>query len=347
MSTMIVPAARQFRNRNRRGCAAPLRPLLNQQRFRTGAQAAFISSLLLAVGGCFTARADERQAGEAQSPQVDTASALRRALQREAGREFKSAHYTKPDLPALGDPWDALAPLIVREADSGARDRHERPLGFGVVFVDDNGRVRVDASQPTVYAGQRTVEHGGRTWHQIGYFWWYAGQKNGDSDSPPHVQGVVMTLDESGYPFLWEPVRATADVRAIFVSSSFERIARFPARAAITKRAKKGERREGAPIIQVAVIETTPVPTGPYVYLDPRNRVTSILCRCSPTQVDAFVTEHEYTLRPLSDVQAGSLTPAKLGLAWDADDPAGESARESRSWRPLIPAPVSPASKAP
>lgn len=301
-----------------------------------------VSFLLGASSGCVTAHADN-QLRSSESRPVSPAPdpQLISKLQREARREFRSGHYTKPDLPALGDSLDALAPLIVREADVGD-NRTGSPVDFGMVYLDDDGRVRLDDSQPTIYAARRTVETKRHKWDQLGYFWWYVGGEPDETGATLTLQGVVMTLDESGFPFLWEPVRPLADVRAVFDSASFEKLARRPEGRAHATEMENGFRREAEPIIRVATIETTPVPTGPYIYLNSANRVTSVLCRCSPVKVDGFASENEYTLRPLSELQQGSLTLESMGLAWRVDSAEAQRVPATRIWHPIVPEPVNP-----
>ena len=54
-------------------------------------------------------------------------------------------------------------------------------------------------------------------------------------------------------------------------------------------------------VVVARIIDDGPVPMGPYVYLNalPSRAVTTALCRCSPSQVEAFIETRYYDLRPL------------------------------------------------
>jgi len=54
-------------------------------------------------------------------------------------------------------------------------------------------------------------------------------------------------------------------------------------------------------VVAARIIDDGPVPMGPYVYLNapPSRTVTTVLCRCSPSQVEAFIETRYYDLRPL------------------------------------------------
>ena len=54
-------------------------------------------------------------------------------------------------------------------------------------------------------------------------------------------------------------------------------------------------------MVAARIIDDGPVPMGPYVYLNapPSRTVTTVLCRCSPSQVEAFIETRYYDLRPL------------------------------------------------
>ena len=53
-----------------------------------------------------------------------------------------------------------------------------------------------------------------------------------------------------------------------------------------------------APDVVVAgIVEDGPIPMGPYVYVDAADqRVTTLLCRCSPSQVDRITDTGYYQL---------------------------------------------------
>ncbi|MFH1109147.1 MAG: hypothetical protein V1790_08145 [Planctomycetota bacterium] len=61
-------------------------------------------------------------------------------------------------------------------------------------------------------------------------------------------------------------------------------------------------------VVVARLIDDGPAPMGPYVYLNapPGRAVTTVLCRCSPSQVEAFIETRYYDLVPLETIDPSS-----------------------------------------
>jgi hypothetical protein len=87
---------------------------------------------------------------------------------------------------------------------------------------------------------------------------------------------------------------------------------------------------EEAPNVVVAgVFEDGPTPLGPYVYLEAGTRnIVSVLCRCSPAQVEEVVATDAYDLKPASGSPASSTVPECT------QDAVSRSLEQSLRWPP-------------
>ncbi|MGB0716188.1 MAG: hypothetical protein ACPGXK_09935, partial [Phycisphaerae bacterium] len=248
-------------------------------------------------------------------------------LQRDAHAEFARADYFKPKPDQLGGRLDQWAPLIVQQNDATPP---ENPIDrFGIVYEDDD-ELGVDSSAATVYAMEQTLQFAGGPAHASAYWWRYENARN--------WQGfAVITIDKEK-PITWFPLYCGArqcpygqqtDVaeRPVFVASNCEQAMR-----------EAGEETAEGRLFAVDVpleisretyvarlVESGPLPMGPIVYLQHQNgaaesatqttngngsastalpnlRVSSILCRCMPSQAYEYVSENWYTMRPLDDL---------------------------------------------
>ncbi len=102
-----------------------------------------------------------------------------------------------------------------------------------------------------------------------------------------------------------------APVFVFFVSSSLELTAKESFKHVLPGRRFAIERpTDQAPAAIVAgTFEDGPIPMGPYVYLSaPDRRITTVICRCSPSQVGEFVQSVYYELIPLETLRGLSST---------------------------------------
>lgn len=228
--------------------------------------------MLLACAGCD----GESEAGAPAS----TAESLR----ARTGTRFAVADFLKPrmDGPAELDPY--LAPLIYLEAP------HAAPLGSA--FVDGEGRLNVDASRPAVYWADRIVRLAERERRQLTFVWFR-------DVHPPRAQGVRLTFDGDGFPVITEVLADDSGRRILYVTHGLEARAAeafgdpLPGRSFAIEGAEDGGVLAGS-------VGSAPRPLGPYVYqARDANDVTTIHCRCSPTQAGEIREMIEYELVPL------------------------------------------------
>lgn len=85
-------------------------------------------------------------------------------------------------------------------------------------------------------------------------------------------------------------------------------------------------------VIVPRIINPGPVPMRPFLYIEGAGHsVATLICRCMPPQFDDLAGDHQYELRPLSELEAQGLDPARWSAASgeaagkpafdDADDP--------------------------
>jgi hypothetical protein len=220
--------------------------------------------------------------------------------------------YFKPREESVVESDFVLAPLIVQEihtTDDAATKRDR----FGVVMVKGRGPKRpvesrvdmVDPTPPTVYTASSTVRLAGLDHDQRVYVWWYGSGQQHDGtdfgvDHSYEGRGIRITLGPDGFPLVWEALSTKTHTRVVFVSESLERAAERQFHGPLPGRRFSIERAfDEAPDVVVArVIDDGPMPMGPSVYLSaaPDRAVTTVLCRCMPSQVDELAETIEYEL---------------------------------------------------
>ena len=112
-------------------------------------------------------------------------------------------------------------------------------------------------------------------------------------------QGFRVTLDSADAPVIWEILQDSTGAEIIYVAQSLEVAALREFGPALPSRKFSVERsRAESPDIVVAnVIADGPVPMGPILYLQARNRdVTALICRCMPAQFKNLLATQEYEL---------------------------------------------------
>ena len=227
--------------------------------------------------------------------------------------EFFQAVFFKPRGDATDGFEASLAPLIVQEV-SAEYDAIPASDRFGAVRFDKQGQAVIDATLPTIYTASTETTVRDRTYRQLVYVWWYEPsiENKGDSLSPP-MQGIRLTLGDDGFPIVVEAWASQGVVggenipHVLFVSRSFEALASEQFGPPLSGRRYSVERGidETPDIVAAGLIEDGPIPMGPYVYLDAKVKsVTTLLCRCSPSQVNRFVETDYYELQPLDRLDA-------------------------------------------
>ncbi len=211
-------------------------------------------------------------------------------------RQFDKAALWKPFSDSLeaSDPRFALAPLIVGEIpDTPPTGESGAPISTARPF--DTGAVNAETSHPrgTLSVSSGTVSIAGEEYERYEYAW---------MEETRHLSFrhrlIRITADADGFPMIVEVV-ADHEADLIFVSRALESAAREAFGEPLPHRRFSIEKSVAqAPQTVVArVLEDGPVPMGPYVYVGKDNRVTTLLCRCSPAQVKEFAWTAEYTIR--------------------------------------------------
>ncbi len=228
---------------------------------------------------------------------------------------WPDALYYKP-AGSVSDLDAYAAPLILQEVQPAGR--------IGRVRVDETGRPAVEAGTPTVYYRRSRCTLDGREYEQLIFLWFYAPSVEPEWSSSLPVQGVRITLDSEGLPFIWETMANDQPARIIFASRRLETLAGqqygppLPGRlhSLETAVASDGVASNGVASDAVAsepgaivarILEDGPLPMGPIVHLLRDGTVGTLTCRCMPSQVDNFVETLPYDLASIQDL-------ADLGL---------------------------------
>lgn len=227
------------------------------------------------------------------------------AFYERAHAGFAKALLHKPrDGSMHGQPFE-LAPLLVHEAARGALDGNR----FGALEEAAEGVVRVNANLQTVYVESGKTDIGGISYDTLTYRWFYSMDTPCGPSIVEKAQRVVLGVD--GFGLVHETMSAELSsagddgVRTLFVSASFESAAAtYHGRALDGRRFACERSLEDVPeTVVVAVVEDGPIPMGPYVYVSaPTGRITTLLCRCSPSQMDEVVESAYYDLVPFDRV---------------------------------------------
>lgn len=322
----------------------------------SGAVIAWLCALATAVpGGCEPAAQQiERAPGHAPSPAAPSPSpvaraasppttaqpapvaldhATRRALVARSARTFAGGELLRPPADADLDgggrvPATPLAPLLLLETvpELGAA----RASPHAATDDPTHGRTLDDSDEPSPSAAplrvglsESMVDWLGQPLRQLAFAWQAQAGGPGDGDSP-RLQGLRITLGRDGFPLLFEVLRDSSGARVLFVGRALEELAAAAHGAPLPGRRYACERAvEDAPRVVVAgLVERGPMPLGPFVYLDrEQHDVTTVLCRCAPSQVGGVLESRPYELVPLdalAHARAGEPEGPGPGLGLDA-----------------------------
>ncbi len=251
------------------------------------------------------------------------------ALIERSTRFYERTCYFKP---AAGlDDLDAYqAPLIFQAlSDDGA----ECPAAacFGQVRPDGT----VDVHHPTVYYGRTTLPRADGDHRQDLFVWVYPAAPGSTALA---VQGLRITFSIEGLPAIWEVLANDSAARLIFVAHFLEAAATRQYGVVLPGRRFAVERpvRERPDVVVARVLDDSPVPLGPIVYLTPRRAVSTVICRCMSSQAGESTRPVPYQLLPLHRLEvdlrqhlnaAGRLD---LPLAFDVDSSEQPQAFEER-----------------
>ena len=177
-----------------------------------------------------------------------------------------------------------MAPMLLVE-----RSRAEGPAGvsLGALRRASDGSLGLDSTRPVVYFERSRVSIAGTDRDQLAFLWFFSSATSGPR---PRVQGVRYTLDDAGFPVIQEVLADPRGFRVLYVAaklSASEADADVAPRAVLAKSMRDGR-----------------VPMGPFVYMRPeRFEVTTLLCRCAPSQVSALPDDITYTIVPLQELK--------------------------------------------
>ena len=234
--------------------------------------------------------------------------------------EFDRALFYKPAQNTHEDHEDItlmMAPLIIGQVIKPA-DHKLAQNSFGEVYVDAPGRVSIDTARPTIYTDITVTEIDGEPYDQILYVWWYETEYAQHPDDTLSLRGIRITLGKDGFPLVCE-ILDDDRVDLMFVSQSLERAAKKVYGPPLSGRLYSVEREvNDTPHTVVArILEDGPVPTGPYVYLQVESKaVTTLSCRCTPSQVSHIVESTYYDLMPLEALGSWGLQTVRHGIAY-------------------------------
>ena len=272
---------------------------------------------LLAAGGCSR---PEGQGGGTTAVTRDTLATARAEAYERPERRLTTAAFVRQSLDTkLARRLVYLAPLIMQEPWDPAA---ETPTfqRFGAVRLDQDGQPRVETDRLTVYFFPSRATLGGREHEQWTYVWFYP---PGPGSRRIRFRGFRLTLAEDGLPIIWEVAANDATLQLLWVSAALAADAGQAWGPPLPGRRYAIEPPlEARPnVVVVRLLSDGPQPMGPYVYLEGRDlTLTSLLCRCSPAQVDRWFVETMYEpvrLRDLGELGLNGQIDPQLGLSPD------------------------------
>ncbi len=192
----------------------------------------------------------------------------------------------------------SFAPLLLQELKS-TQHIAAQSQRFGTLFVS-NGVVCIDTARPAIYAAIDTIESApGTSNPRFTYIWCYPGTGR----ASPCLQGVRVVLESQGRPAIWQIMADTSGAQSYFVSESLEAAAAARYGKVLPGRRYAVERsRADMPQLVVArVLDESPVPMGPIVYvLADRHDVSTVICRCMSAQAKRVAEACTYELLPFA-----------------------------------------------
>jgi hypothetical protein len=261
----------------------------------------------LLIGSCLTGCRPSPSASVPKAPTApvrirqDHQDVYHRTQQRWSRAVFLSP---QPETSQGEDRW--MAPLIVQELDDGlsgdaaaagtSTSPSQAPPGFGRLSIDASGQVKIAVGAPTVYRVEGKVEIDGRSFSQWTFAWFYP-----PASAAPRVpyRGFRMTRDRHGYALICEVISSDAGRREFYVAKSVEQAAarKFGRPLAGRRYHVEPSLSEQPDVLVPRIVGEGPQPMGPFVYLDrQRRQVTTLLCRCEPSQVETFAKSSTYEL---------------------------------------------------
>lgn len=138
-----------------------------------------------------------------------------------------------------------------------------------------------------------------------------------------------MTLGNRGYAVVWDMLSSDSTERLMFVSKPVEQAAikQFGDPLPGRQFAVEPPLEEHPEVVVPRVVGDGPQPMGPFVYLDSAARsVSTLICRCEPSQVDAFPESGHYHLQRiecLDELCGKGAAPQNIRLPQAHESPEG------------------------
>lgn len=255
--------------------------------------AGLIALLLGAAAGCH----DDLSPKNLDIAAVTTAH---QAVRERVDKRFSRAAFLSPHTDSQVDLPLWMAPLIVEQLGEAAGAANF--TRFGELAADPERAISVDTDRLTVYVIAADVVIGERSMQQLTSFWLYPSLSR---DGVAEHRGVRMLLDERGFGIVWEALSSDAQLREFYVSKSLERDARAAFGPPLPGRKFTVEPplNDHPEVLVVRAISDGPQPMGPFVCLARGSlSITTLLCRCEPSQVDEFPQSTDYQWVQLSSL---------------------------------------------
>lgn len=244
---------------------------------------------------------------------------------------FDQALYLKPHLGGDAALYQKLAPLIAITASDAIQELWRiLPLDIDVDYFDSSLQKRVKHPL-ALYWIQDKDNSGDVPRDRLTYIWYKWDDRlhtpTGGMSIDLLYIAISITLDKSGSPIIVRVREGNSTDGSVqyFVTQAVETAARTEFGPPLPGRSYSVEpETDPSPIIRdpdtngavvPRLLAAGPEPSGPWVYVDSADgMVTTVLCRCSPSQVKSFVETHEYELRPLSELPVLLTQPTSAGL---------------------------------
>jgi len=214
--------------------------------------------------------------------------------------EFDQARLYKPNEAGITGAAFNLAPLIMQE---------NAPVSEGAAGSLFEG------IPPTVYTTTSSSVLGGVPHEQVTYRWSCPHLAPIEGKEGLTVRWIRMTLGQDGFPLVWEVGDDTASANMLFLSEPLETAGREVFGGPLPGRRFSVERSidETPETVVMGMVKDGPIPMGPYIYLASDGcAVTTVLCRCSPSQVNDIIESLYYDLEPMDRIHDWTAPPVLL-----------------------------------
>ncbi len=226
---------------------------------------------------------------EPPEPETPDPLALPTRLFQQTGRRFASAILFAPDQSLGTNALARLAPLILLQTDPGSDPATDRGADWLGRFPQADGAPQGKPGPPQIQVERSQTAIRGQLHDQFTFRWSSLQRGARKSRNGLAAQGIRLTLDAAGDPVIWEVLQPGSGLRLFFVAQSLESKAADQFGAPLAHRHFSVERActEQPKVWVLRLLDQGPIPMGPAVYLEAgTHSVTTLLCRCSPTQVD-------------------------------------------------------------